>query len=82
MRLHAMKGGRRHRQIALRRVPVGHGPDVGVDAKNFLQHHHSTFGCARRLGHVGGDHNAVCGGQVNKSTHFLRSLLVDVQYTF
>ena len=50
--LDPVKRGRRQRHIARRSKTIGHGADVGIDAKNLLQHHHCALGRAHRVGLV------------------------------
>ena len=64
-----LEDGRRNRQVALGGEAVGDLLDVRIHAKDFLQDNHGGLGLARRLGHVRGESEAVCGLEVDEFTH-------------
>ena len=60
----------RNRQISGLGKSIGDGPDVGVDAKNFLQYDDSRLGLAGGLGNVCVELVAIRGLQLCMLCHF------------
>ena len=67
--LRTVKGGWRNRQITSRRIAIGDGANVRVDAENFLQNDDSALRLANRFGNVSGQREAVSGGEVDELSH-------------
>ena len=67
--LDALEGGRRHRHIAFGRIAVGHGANVRIDAKDFLQHHDGAARLTGRLRHIGGKRKTIGRRERGELTH-------------
>ena len=67
--LDAVKRGGRHSQVAFCGINFCHFADVGVNAKDFLQHHHGARRLANRFRHPGRESKAVSRCEFDKSCH-------------